>query len=80
MLDYLYEMKTSRRNSTLDSQQFRKEDAKKIFLQDLKIQETNKREFAKPIEMESVHVDLQARNGKKRVFSFLRKNKKDKLI
>ncbi|MGD1820305.1 MAG: hypothetical protein ACPKOI_10575 [Pleomorphochaeta sp.] len=75
MLDSLYEMKTSRRNSTLDSQRFRVEEASDIFTPIKKISKINldKKAVVNPIEMESVHVTINKDDKKKGLFKFFKK-------
>jgi len=75
MLDYLYEMKTSRRNSTLDSQRFSEEEVDNILdpIKKNKASLLAKKTITKPIEMESVHIDIQKKNSKKGLLGFLKK-------
>ncbi len=76
VLDYLYEIKTSRRNSILDSHQFRGEDTKSIFKEEdeiKQVEQSSKKSNIKPLEMESVHIDLKNEVSKKNVFSFLKR-------
>lgn len=77
MLDYLYEMKTSRRNSTLDSQRFSSEETVSLFSSlkrnvDSPLVNEN---TVKPVEMESVHIDINNSNCKKGLFGIFKKNK-----
>ena len=75
MLDYLYEIKTSRRNSTLDSQRFSIEEVDKIFdpIKKNKTSDLTKKEGVKSIEMESVHIDMQKKDNKKGLLNFFKK-------
>ncbi|MCY1153474.1 MAG: hypothetical protein PQJ45_11955 [Sphaerochaetaceae bacterium] len=75
VLDYLYEIKTSRRNSTLDSQRFSIEEVDKIFdpIKKNKTSLLSKKDSVKPIEMESVHIDIEKKEGKKGILNFFKK-------
>ena len=75
MLDYLYEMKTSRRNRTLDSQRFSVEEVDNILdpIKSHKASLLARKTITKPIEMESVHIDIQKKNCKKGLLGFLKK-------
>lgn len=75
MLDYLYEMKTSRRNTTLDSQRFSVEEANGIFSPIKKNKTTilSKKIIVNPVEMDSVHIDLVKTSSKKGLLKFFKK-------
>ncbi len=78
MLDYLYEMKTSRRNTTLDSQRFSADEANGIFSPIKKSKTTilAKKIIVNPVEMDSVHIDLANTRNKKGLLKFFKKNGK----
>lgn len=79
VLDYLSEIKTSRRNSTLGGQRFSIEEAENIFNPLKKNNDKPaifKNESVEPIEMESVHIDIQPKECKKGILRFLKKDKK----
>jgi hypothetical protein len=78
LIDYLYEIKTSRRNRTLDSKRFSTEEVENIFspLKQVKSTQLSKKNIAKPVEMESVHIDINDAICKKGVFKIFKKIKK----
>lgn len=73
MLDYLYEIKDSKNSRTIDKHPFKKEDFSNLFNNEKEIGDYFKKKNMIPIEMESVHVEINKKDERKGIFSIFRK-------